>query len=1153
MPKNIIIDADGQFVATADMTRQGMDLHLTAPDGKSVVIEGYFSQDPPPDLITHDGARLSPQLVDSFLPPEHVGQYAASGQTVTDESPAGKIIEVVGDAHIVRADGTKVPATMGTPVYQGDVIETSKTGAVNILFADNTTFAVSESARLSVDKFVYDSEQQSGSSFFSMLQGVFVYTSGLIGKTDPGNVNIETPVGSIGIRGTVVAGQINPAGGEDSKITILDGAVTFTNGSGTQELSNGFDTLSLNGYQDSPDMGKMDGNIFKATYGSLSGVADDTMGRFNDVAPQSDDASAAEKGEGTGPAEGSVDGEGVAPAPANDAAPPPADGSSVPPAEGVGPQPGSAAPEGPAPDGQMMMPPPGAVPEGQMPGTYGRMPDGTMMPDGAMMPPPGTVPGAQMPGAYGTMPYGAMMMPPPGGVPGMQVPGMGDGTTFGAMPGMYGGFPNQGFAPMMSGAYGGTASYYGGDGTGVYAPPPPVYTTGPLPGSITTGTSTSPSFYLDFMFSPHYLNRTPSNTTDDGLREFASAGTIVGKIEPRNAFGAVTYTMTVSGGNALDPSMGIIPDSVGAGNYTTTTLTAAELNAVFLIDAAGFIRVNNPLALSHFVNQSGFDIRITATDGAGATHITERHIGIQDFMPGLSPRVANDVAIADVNGAGADFLVSTGTAGISLTSNGGADVLIGNAGDNQINIFDDQFRFIDGGAGDDTIRIGASTSTRIMLNTNSTDHSGDVVNIERIDLGTSVGSLGNQLNFDLRSVFEMTDSRRTLEIVADGGALGSAVNVIIGANQFNLFSGTLGSGILEYRGYTPDNQLVTLKISQGAVPTAAGGIAVTQTVVMTPMSFTPVPGGVGEFAAAGTVVGHVVASGAHHYQIAVNGANNPQHIVSDNDADGSYTTSSFNFATAFSINAAGEITVNDSMVLSHFLNPGGLRLTVTAYDGVGDAIGVFEPLVQMRDYNGTDADILPKVFGTYTGTVSGSPGADFMVGNNTGLEGGGGADVIIGGAGDNIIQISDAGFKFVDGGAGFDTLKLQNVSSGFMLDFTSLPSDIVRNIEKIDLGLSGSQGSDITLNIQDVFEMTDASHALTITANSSASNSIVYVSGFTMMNGGVVPGGPVGALGGAISNTLTYTGVYNGNNVTLIINQNNGITGSTGDITVTNV
>jgi len=273
----------GDFIANADMTRSGMDLHLTGPDGHTIVVEGYFAQQTPPDLVTHDGARLTPAMVSAFVPPEHAGQYASSGQIASDASPAGKITQVVGDAQIVHADGTKTPAIVGSPVYQGDVIETSKTGAVNIQFADNTTFAISESARMSVDQFVYHSADHSGSTFFSMLQGVFVYTSGLIGKTDPGAVNIETPVGSIGIRGTVVAGHILPAG-QNSQITIVDGAITLTNGTGTQDLNNTLATVSVSGYQSPITSLPMDAATFNNTYSAISSVAGNELSHFTGMA-----------------------------------------------------------------------------------------------------------------------------------------------------------------------------------------------------------------------------------------------------------------------------------------------------------------------------------------------------------------------------------------------------------------------------------------------------------------------------------------------------------------------------------------------------------------------------------------------------------------------------------------------------------------------------------------------------------------------------------------------------------------------------------------------------------------------------------------------------------------------------------------------------
>lgn len=264
---------NGEFVTNAAFVRDGANLSMMSPDGETITIEGYFNQSPLPDITTADGGFLSPEMVDAFLPPQHVAQYASAGNSMSDASPAGQITELIGEATIVRADGSRVEAKVGASVFPGDVVETSAKGAVNILFIDNTTFAISESARLSIDEFTYDSSEQSGSSFFSMMQGVFVYTSGLIGKNDPGSVSIETPVGSIGIRGTRIAGTIKPPG-ENSEIIILDGAATITNAGGMMVLNQSFQTASLSSFnQIATDAGTTDSASFSSNYSTLSGVA----------------------------------------------------------------------------------------------------------------------------------------------------------------------------------------------------------------------------------------------------------------------------------------------------------------------------------------------------------------------------------------------------------------------------------------------------------------------------------------------------------------------------------------------------------------------------------------------------------------------------------------------------------------------------------------------------------------------------------------------------------------------------------------------------------------------------------------------------------------------------------------------------------------
>lgn len=216
------------FITDADIARDGQDLVLTTPDGRTIVIDGYFAADPAPVITAPGGTALTPQLVESFVHGAGPVQMAAAG-TMGDVTPVGAVHEVHGHATVTHPDGTTENVVQGTAIYQGDVIETEGDGAVEIAFIDESSFAVSANARLAIDEFVFDPSSQGGESNFSMLRGMFVYTSGLIGREDPDDVKIGTPVGSIGIRGTTIAGNV-----DTGEITVVEGAIVLRANDGTE-------------------------------------------------------------------------------------------------------------------------------------------------------------------------------------------------------------------------------------------------------------------------------------------------------------------------------------------------------------------------------------------------------------------------------------------------------------------------------------------------------------------------------------------------------------------------------------------------------------------------------------------------------------------------------------------------------------------------------------------------------------------------------------------------------------------------------------------------------------------------------------------------------------------------------------------------------
>lgn len=198
-----------------------------------------------------------------------------------DENQIGEVTEVTGAAIVIRTDGSEEQITLGTEIFEGDIVETTDAGAVNIGFIDDSSFAVSSDARIAIDEFVFDPASEAGAQDFSVLRGVFMYTSGLIGRENPDSVEIDTPVGSIGIRGTIIGGNINPDG--ESQVTVIEGAIVVRNNGGEQLLTTQYDTVRLNSMDMAPSsVETLSVDRVANDYGAIKDVSSDLFSSFND-------------------------------------------------------------------------------------------------------------------------------------------------------------------------------------------------------------------------------------------------------------------------------------------------------------------------------------------------------------------------------------------------------------------------------------------------------------------------------------------------------------------------------------------------------------------------------------------------------------------------------------------------------------------------------------------------------------------------------------------------------------------------------------------------------------------------------------------------------------------------------------------------------
>jgi hypothetical protein len=107
-------------------------------------------------------------------------------------------------------DGAGKPRliSLGDPVIRNHRIETSGEGLVQILLADGTSFTVGPNSAVVIDSFVYDPEKNTASLAATMTKGALRFIGGKASKAS-GDVKIDTPIGTAGIRGAVVDINLN--------------------------------------------------------------------------------------------------------------------------------------------------------------------------------------------------------------------------------------------------------------------------------------------------------------------------------------------------------------------------------------------------------------------------------------------------------------------------------------------------------------------------------------------------------------------------------------------------------------------------------------------------------------------------------------------------------------------------------------------------------------------------------------------------------------------------------------------------------------------------------------------------------------------------------------------------------------------------------
>ena len=148
--------------------------------------------------------------------------------------------EKVGEAVLIKTTVTGDGGTLATrsPVHRDERIRTSSNGLGEFLFKDGTKFAVGGNSSVTIDKFVFNDSNSVKNLTIKAAKGSFRWISG---GSNSSAYKINTPAGTIGIRGTAFDVHVNPDG--TTAVVLFSGSARFCGSNGCRDLKRRCDVI----------------------------------------------------------------------------------------------------------------------------------------------------------------------------------------------------------------------------------------------------------------------------------------------------------------------------------------------------------------------------------------------------------------------------------------------------------------------------------------------------------------------------------------------------------------------------------------------------------------------------------------------------------------------------------------------------------------------------------------------------------------------------------------------------------------------------------------------------------------------------------------------------------------------------------------------
>ena len=286
-PSDAIIVSDAHLLFHGDFKRSGVDLILSSGD-QELVLREYFKGEKRAALASPDGAHLTGDIVNALS--GHTQFAQADGSASVAPAVIGHVTKLAGNATAIR-NGVSIILNQGDNVNKGDVVQSGSDSTLGITFIDGTVFGLASNAKMVLNEMIYDPNGSDNKSLLSLVAGTISFVAGATAKK--GDMKVDTPVATMGIRGTAVLVEIDfevpsQGGAPPAKFQVLvepDGTtgsyilfdkttltpIATVSQAGTQTIINGQGTVSfLSSVQLSPDAQKIITDVFSLKFSDLN-------------------------------------------------------------------------------------------------------------------------------------------------------------------------------------------------------------------------------------------------------------------------------------------------------------------------------------------------------------------------------------------------------------------------------------------------------------------------------------------------------------------------------------------------------------------------------------------------------------------------------------------------------------------------------------------------------------------------------------------------------------------------------------------------------------------------------------------------------------------------------------------------------------------